>query len=478
MLFGAGDPMDLLDPDRLVTVGIWAGGILGGLFLLIMFVKSFLKIGRPNELLIFSGRKHRAADGSEVGWRYIAGGRSIRWPIIERVDRMDLTTMPIDIRIRAAYAKGNIPINVDAVANAKITLEEPCVHHAIERFLGKTQDEIQKVAKETLEGTLRGVIAQLTPEEINHDRQKLSEVMRQEVADDLGRLGLQVDTFKIQHVTDDAKYLDSISRVRIAEVLRDAEIAESDAHREADEAIAGAQMRGKVASEQSGALIAEKENELAQKRAELESVARSEEERTVAAAREARAMMEQQLQRVRRELERLRLEAEEVIPAQRNAEAAILRAAGDAAIRAETGRAQGDALAALYGAWKIAGPRANEVFLLQQVDAILADVASVVDNLSIGRVNLIDDGNGESLARYIGAFPQVVAEILDRIKDTVGIDVAAILANEYETHQDAPAALPAPAIGTANEPAKPAAKLGRAAATTPPTTQSGKEGDR
>lgn len=437
---------DLLDLELLKSVGIWSGSILAGLFLLIMFVKSFLKIGRPNELLIFSGRKHKAADGSEVGWRYIAGGRSIRWPIIERVDRMDLTTMPIDIRIRAAYAKGNIPINVDAVANAKITLDEPCVHHAIERFLGKSQQEIQQVAKETLEGTLRGVIAQLTPEEINHDRQKLSEVMRQEVADDLGRLGLQVDTFKIQHVTDDAKYLDSISRVRIAEVLRDAEIAESDAMREAEEAIAGAQMRGKVAAEQAAALIAEKENELEQRVAELEAVARSEEERTVAAAREARATMEQQLQVVRRELERLRLEAEEVIPAQRGAEAAALRAAGDAAIRAETGKAQGEALSALYSAWRAAGDRANEVFLIQQIDAILADVASVTEQLSIGRVNLIDSGNGESLARYVGSFPQVVAEILAKIKDTVGVDVAAILANEDGSRPDGPPRVTRPRV--------------------------------
>lgn len=439
---------DLLDLELLKSVGIWSGSILVGMFLLIMFVKSFLKIGRPNELLIFSGRKHKSADGSEVGWRYIAGGRSIRWPIIERVDRMDLTSMPIDIRIRAAYAKGNIPINVDAVANAKITLDEPCVHHAIERFLGKSQQEIQQVAKETLEGTLRGVIAQLTPEEINHDRQKLSEVMRQEVADDLGRLGLQVDTFKIQHVTDDAKYLDSISRVRIAEVLRDAEIAESDAMREAEEAIAGAQMRGKVAAEQAAALIAEKENELEQRVAELEAVARSEEERTVAAAREARATMEQQLQGVRRELERLRLEAEEVIPAQRGAEAAALRAAGDAAIRAETGKAQGEALSALYSAWRAAGDRANEVFLIQQIDAILADVASVTEQLSIGRVNLIDGGNGESLARYVGAFPQVVAEILAKIKDTVGVDVAAILANEDGTRTDGAPRVTRPRIPT------------------------------
>ncbi|MCC6624180.1 MAG: flotillin family protein [Deltaproteobacteria bacterium] len=427
-MLGALDPETI---DLLKTVGIWSGAILATLFLIVFFVKSFLKIGRPNELLIFSGRKHKlpGEGGAEVGWRYIAGGRAIRWPIIERVDRMDITIMPIDISIRGAYAKGNIPVNVDAVANVKITLDEPDVHHAIERFLGKTRDEISKVARETLEGTLRGVLAQLTPEEINHDRQKLSETLRSEVSDDLGRLGLQVDTFKIQHVTDDVRYLDSISRVRIAEVVRDAEIAESDAGREAEQAIAAANMRGKVAVERSLSAIAEKENELALKKAELEAQAKSEEERTIAAAREARAMAEQRLQAVRKELEALRLEAEQVIPALRGAEAQALRAAGDAAIKAETGRAQGEALAALYAAWSSAGPRAREVFLIQQIDGILADVASVTESLAVDRVTLIDGGDGESLARYVGSFPQVVSEILMRIKETVGIDVSQILSS-------------------------------------------------
>ncbi|PKN54648.1 MAG: flotillin [Deltaproteobacteria bacterium HGW-Deltaproteobacteria-14] len=413
--------------DLLVTVGIWAGSVLAFLFLMLAFVKSFLIIGRPNELLVFSGRKHRAGDGNTVGWRYIAGGRSIRWPIVERVDRMDLTTMPIDIKIRGAYAKGNIPVNADAIANVKVSLTEPYLHHAIERFLGRAQEEIRKVAKETLEGTLRDVIAQLTPEQINHDRQELSEQLRNAVREDIAKLGLQVDTFKIQHVTDEVNYLDSISRVRIAEVIRDAEIAESNANRESEQAIAAARSRGHVAVEQSKATIAESENELARIKAELDAKSRSEEERTIAAAREARATAEQQLQAVRQKLEALRLEAEVVIPAQREAEAQALRAAGDAAIKAETGRAQSEALQALYDVWASAGDRAREVFLIQQIDDLLAAVASVTEDLSVGRVNLIDGGDGRTLARHVSSYPNVVAALLDNIKETVGIDVASIL---------------------------------------------------
>jgi flotillin len=407
---------------------VGGGAVVAGAIVLIAFVKQFLVIGRPNELLVFSGRRYKLDSGVEVGSRVVRGGRSIRIPIFERVDRMDMTVMPIDIRIRNAYAKGNIPVHVDAVANAKISTHEDLIHHAIERFLGKAQAEIRQVIKETLEGTLRSVIAQLTPEEINHDRQKLAEHLRAEVGDDLGRMGLQVDTFKIQHVTDEVNYLDSIGRVRISEVVRDAEIAESDAKREADQAIANAESRGVVANQRAEASIAEKLNELERIRAELEAEAKSEEERTQAAGREAEARALQSLQRIRGSLEALRLEADQVIPADKERQSAELRAAGDAAIRAETGRAQATSLAALQGAWKTAGGHAQEIFLLQQIDPILRQVARVTEEIQVHHVNLVDGGDGRTLARHVGSYPAVVLEILDRIRETVGIDVPAILA--------------------------------------------------
>ena len=422
--------------ELLTTVGIIGGGILGFLFLCLFMIKSFLLIGKPNELLIFSGRQRRLPDGTPVGWRTVRGGRSFRVPLIERVSRMDLTTMPIDIRIRGAYSKGNIPVNVDAVANAKIRANDESERHVIERFLGTSQDELQSVAKETLEGTLRDVIATMTPEELNHDRQKLSDRLKVEVKDDLERFGLEVDTFRIQHVADEKNYLDSISRLRIAEVLRDAEIAESDATREAEQVIADAKSQGQVAHEQALTAIAEKENELKRIRAECDGRAKAEEERTVAAAREARATAEQQLQTIRRELEQLRLQADQVIPAEMQSRANELKAAGDAAIKEETGRAQSEALAALYGAWTEAGKHAKEVFLVQQIDRILADVAQVTQGLAVDQVNIIDGGDGQALAGYVGSYPAIVTEILARIKDTVGVDVIDILAPKALTQRN------------------------------------------
>ena len=419
-----------MNPELLVDVAIWSGGTLGVLLTVIVLVKNFLVIGKPNEVLVFSGRKQALDDGTVVGFRVVRGGRSFRVPLLEKVDSMDMTIMPIDIRIRGAYAKGNIPINVDAVANVKITNDDQLVHHAIERFLGRPREQIRAVAKETLEGTLRGVLALLTPEEVNHDRQKLADNLKAEVADDLGQMGLSVDTFKIQHVTDEVQYLDSISRIKIAEVVKDAEIAESNAKREADEIVAGAEMRGKVAVEQAQAKIIEESNDLERYKAELEAQAKSEEEKTVAAGREARAIAERQLQAIRGELEALRLEAETVIPADKSRAAQELRAAGDAAIRAETGRAQAQALDALLGAWRKAGSEANEIFLIQQIDQIIADVADVTERLDVKHVNLIDGGDGRTLARHVGAYPAVVSEIFEKIKETVGVDIVSILTED------------------------------------------------
>ncbi|HBY76190.1 MAG TPA: flotillin, partial [Cyanobacteria bacterium UBA11148] len=105
----------------------------------------------------------------------ISGGRAIRIPIIETVKRMDVTTMPVPVEVRNAYAKGGTPLNIQAIANVKISSDPTVVGNAIERFLDCDRSELVRVAQETLEGNLRGVVATLTPEQVNEDRLKFAE---------------------------------------------------------------------------------------------------------------------------------------------------------------------------------------------------------------------------------------------------------------------------------------------------------------
>jgi flotillin len=127
----------------------------------------------------------------------------MRWPLLETVDTLDLTNMIIDVAVTNAYARGGIPLTVSGVANIKIASHSPNLDNAIERFTGKSRKEIIRLAKETLEGNLRGVLSQLTPEEVNEDKTRFAEILLEEADHDLARLGLVLDTLKIQHVTDD-----------------------------------------------------------------------------------------------------------------------------------------------------------------------------------------------------------------------------------------------------------------------------------
>ena len=175
------------------------------------------------------------------------------------------------------------------------------------------------------------MLATLTPEEVNEDRLKFADSLAAEVEHDLAKLGLHLDVLKIQHVTDDANYLASIGRERIAQVVRDAEIAESNARNEAAKEAAAAEMRAKVAEADAERAVVQKRNELRRIAAELEGEAKSAEERAEQAGLAARATAEQALQAVRRELEAVRLQAEVVVPSEIKREAAALAAAGQAA---------------------------------------------------------------------------------------------------------------------------------------------------
>ena len=398
-----------------------------GVLLVVWFLKNFLRLCNPNEILILSGRKHHTPEGQEVGYRVIFGGRAMTIPILETVKRMNMTTMPVPVEVSNAYSKGGTPLHIQAIANVKVSSDPSIVGNAIERFLGHNRSEIKRVAQETLEGNLRGVVATLTPEQVNEDRLKFAERIAQDVARDLGKLGLHLDTLKIQSVADDVDYLSSIGRRQIAHIVRDAEIAESDAMGQADRVEADCQQRAEVAKTQALTVIQQKQNELRKIKAELEQQARSAEERAKAAAEEARARAEQELQTVRAELERLRLEADEVLPAEAHRQARELQARGSAAGLAENAKAAAQVNELLSQVWRETGADAAEVVLIQQIEKVLQEAAEIPNRVHLKRVNVIDNGDGASLAGLVNVYPEIIRQFLDRVDQTLGIDVIGTL---------------------------------------------------
>ncbi len=404
----------------LITILFFILVLIG--FTVILVIKNLLYICEPNEVLVFSGQRNKADDDTSYGYRIIKGGRTLKKPLIERIDRLDLTNMVIDLSIQNAYSKGGIPLNVDAVANVKIAGVEPVIHNAIERLLGKTRDEVQSIAQKTLEGNLRGVLATMTPEEINEDKTSFQRNLVVEAEQDLEKLGLVLDTLNIQNIADDRHYLDSIGRKQSAEIEKKARIAEAES--KAAAAIKSAQNQRDIAlaeiRAESETIKAESERRIIDATTRRDAVIA--EQKAEIAALVAKATAELDVQKARIEKIRRQLEADIIEPSKANLQAAISEAIGKAAKIVEEGEATAKALRAVTATWQKAGDNARDIFLLQKMDTLIKQTLASINELNIDQITVLPKGTGQS-----APLTSKLLSTSEQLKAALGIDIPEII---------------------------------------------------
>jgi flotillin len=429
MLKPRGDEVPELGID-MQTATLLLGGAIAVVVAFAAFVwlmNRFLYVCRPNEILIFAGRKHRLPDGAEVGYKILHGGRGIRIPLLETVSRMDMRLFPVEVAVASAYSKGGIPLAVNAIANVKIASDAMLVRNAVERFLGTSMEQIAVVAQQTLEGVLREVLSQLTPEEVNQDRLKFAESLVQNAKDDFDKLGLELDVLKVQHVADDQQYLQNLGRARIATMIRDAQNAENQANQRIAEEQAAARRRAESAQKQAEAMVLQKKNGVRAELAKLEAQAKSIENEAAVAAQTARSIAEQELQARRADLEKLRLECDVVLPAEAKRLAEEAKARGAAAPMVENGKAAAEALAMVAAEWQAAGRDGRDLYALNQLRSFVEAAITRVGQTEIGELALVDGGDGKALASLFAAYPKAVARVMEETGAAMGIDVDALV---------------------------------------------------
>lgn len=399
-------------------------------------VRSLIVICPPNRVAVISGRSRAVSDGRDVGYRVLKGGRTIRIPLLERVDYMDLNTISIDVSVSNAYSKGAIPLDVQGVANIKVSSREGILENSVERFLGRDSAYIQQIAKENLEANLRGVLSTLTPEEVNEDRLKFAQTLIDEADDDIRKLGLELDVLKIQNVTDQVGYLEAVGRRRTAQVLTEARESEAQQAADAEESEAHARQRSELARVHADLTIAEERNKLRVRQAQLDALAMVGENEAVVAGEKAKVTAEQALETERIELQKRRLEADVVAPARAEKEAAELRAAGEAAYILADGSAQVDVLRLMTEMYKAAGPDAQNIFLLNILPELVEQIASTVANIDVDKITVIDQGGGGSgggIAGIAAQMPAAVISITEQIEAATGINILAALRRDPAT---------------------------------------------
>ena len=377
------------------AAGVWA---------FVVLLRQLYYICQPSEVLIFAGLRRSTDSGRRVGYRTVRGGSALRIPLVEEVMRLDLSNMIIDLRVENAYSKGGIPLNVSGVANIKISGDEPGIHNAIERLIGKSQDEIRHIAKETLEGNLRGVMSSLTPEQLNEDKVTFARTLLEEAEDDLQRLGLVLDTLQIQNISDDVRYLDSIGRKQLVELKRDSRIAEAEAK---------SQSAVKQAENERITALRRLDKDLAIATANAEKRTTDALTRRAAVVAEAEAMVGAELARAEAEVpvqqERIKqvteqLQADIVAPAESECQTMMAEAKGEAATIVEQGRSQAEGLQELVDSLKRSGDDAKRLFLLQKLEPLLTMLSGTVQPVEVEEVNLVaqkDGGNTLSIATLL-----------------------------------------------------------------------------
>ena len=414
-------------------------------FFVILIVRSLIVICPPNRVAVISGRKRTLSDGRTVGYRILKGGRTLRIPLIERVAWMDLNTIPLEVSVTNAYSRGAIPLNVMGIANVKVSSGEGLLENAAERFLHVDHMHIGKIAKETLEANLRGVLATMSPEEVNEDRLKFGQQLIDEADDDIKTLGLELDVLKIQNVTDDVNYLESVGRRLTAEVIRDARVAEANRTAESEQAEAAARRTAQVAQIEADKKIVEEQNALRVRTAELEAISRAREEEALVAGETAKAVASQELETERIELEKRRVEADVVVPARADLEARQLQAQAEAATIVEDGKAQVEVFKRLTDQYQAAGADGHDVLVLNMLPDLIDKIVATVQNVSIDRVAVVDtgggggngDGNGDGAARggipgLMSQLPASLVAMTEQIEAATGVDILASLRRRDE----------------------------------------------
>ena len=225
--------------------GMFSGGIILIAIIVIALVvfigiavilSRYTKVG-PNEVLVVSGKTHRYIDpdGTERkrGFRIVKGGGTFVYPVVEKVDILSLELLTIDVQTPEVYTSKGVPVKVDGVAQIKVKGDDISIATAAEQFLSKGVEDIKNIAMQTLEGHLRAILGTMTVEEIYQNRDAFASKVQEVAAGDMANMGLTIVSFTIRDIRDTQGYLDALGKPRIAQVKRDAQIAQAEADRDA-----------------------------------------------------------------------------------------------------------------------------------------------------------------------------------------------------------------------------------------------------
>lgn len=260
-----------MDSGNLVGLGVVVAAVL--VILIILWAASrYRKVG-PNQVLVVFGRRSGWKDpvtGERTarGFRIVKGGGTVVLPVLESCSLLSLELMTLDVTTPAVYTVQGVPVLVEGVAQIKVKGDDTSIATAAEQFLDKNQNQIAQIALQTLEGHLRAIIGTMNVEEIVTNRDAFAQRVQEVSSGDFANMGLHVVSFVIKDIRDTQGYLEAWGRPRIAQIKRDAAIAEAEAQRDSTIKSAQANQLAQTAKFEADTKVAEADRDYKLKVAE------------------------------------------------------------------------------------------------------------------------------------------------------------------------------------------------------------------
>ena len=449
-------------------------------FVLVVIVTGYKK-APPDTAYIISGLRKKV----------IIGKASVKIPFLERMDKLSLKLIAIDVKTSNAVPTADyINIQVDAAVNIKIRSEKDKLALAAENFLNQNTQYIASIAREVLEGNMREIVGRMRLEEMVSDRQKFANLVKENAEPDLAAMGLDIVSFNVQNFADGNGVIDDLGIDNISQIKKKAAIAKAEAEKEIAVAKAEADKQANDARINAEREIAKKNNELALQKAELQkmedtkraeadaaySIQEQEQRKTIEVATQEASIAKQEkeviLKQKEAEVKEKALDAEvkkkaeaekfarqqqseaELYERMKNAEAekferekeaeamkataeaqkfakeqeaAGIRMVGEA--EAEAIRAKGIAEAEAMEKKALAYQKYNNAAMAEMLIQVLPEIAGKIAEplTQIDKITIIGGDGGNGVGNVADNVPSVMAKLFETMKETVGIDLADIV---------------------------------------------------
>ncbi|NLK21708.1 MAG: flotillin family protein [Epulopiscium sp.] len=455
------------------TIAI-AAIIVGVIIVLMISISTMWKKVSQDKALVITGLKKRV----------ISGGGGFVVPLLERTDVISLENMKIVVKTEGALTEQGVDIIADGVAVIKVKSDKESILASVEQFNTgsekRTIEVIKDTANDVLEGKLREIISKMTVEEIYKDREKFASQVQEVAAMDLAEMGLEIKAFTIRDISDNNGYLQALGKKRIAEVKRDAQIAEAEATKETKIKTADAARYGEEARLQAETQIAEaakekelkvqayrKDQETEKAKADLayeietskiqQEVEKEKMQIQIVKKQKEIELAEQEAARKEKELEAtVKKQADaEKYSSEKRADAAKYKEIQEALAAAETikatgaakaeanrlegmaevdiirekGKAEAEAMLKKAEAFKLY----NDAAVTQMIIEKLPDIAkSIAEPLSkVEKIVIVDSGNGEGkgASKVTGYVTEIMSTLPETMEALTGVDLKKVLKN-------------------------------------------------